>query len=84
VGDLVEQRRQERVGIQVLVDRDPVTRPARARRPVVAELGPPGPGDDHVAGDDPRDDADEIAARSGQKGPQMVEWRRGWHGEGGL
>ena len=50
VCDLVQKRGEESVGIEVVVDRDPVKRHAPARRPVIAQLRPSRPGHTELDG----------------------------------
>jgi 2-oxoglutarate dehydrogenase E2 component (dihydrolipoamide succinyltransferase) len=76
VGDLVEERRQEGVGIEVVVDRDPVDREVAGRGPVISEFGPPGPGQPHLH----RLPAEQFSHVAGHPGRQPAGERRG---EGG-
>jgi hypothetical protein len=80
----VEQRGQKGVGIQVFVDRDPMTEPPAARRPMIPQLGPAGTRHDHVAGEPAVNGIDEIAAQRRQKRLQKFAGVRCGHGDCGL
>lgn len=47
VRNFMQQRRQKRVGIEIFVHRDAVSRIGGPRRPMVAQLGESGPTDPH-------------------------------------
>jgi hypothetical protein len=49
VGDLVQQCREERVRVEVVVDRDSMHGPPAAGRPVITELRAAGAGEPHDA-----------------------------------
>ena len=50
VGDFVEQGREKRVGIEVVVHRDAMPPPEGRGGPVIAQFGPPRPAEPHVNG----------------------------------
>jgi hypothetical protein len=66
VGDLVQERGQECIRIEVVVDGDPMFAAAATRRTVVTQFRPPGPGEPHGAGL-PAEQAFYIWLRAGRQ-----------------